>query len=154
MKINKSALTLVSFILLFCISCDSKKEQLIPPVPCACIIDTLIGEWRWAKTYTGFMGTIVDNEFESIVKIISQNEDTSVNYESYAADTLFAKSIFTWNTHQWGGIKPNIMLPHFRTEAESWLLRMEGTNGKSSVDTLCFLTDSDDCYMYYYQKVK
>ena len=57
-------------------------------IPCNCIMDTLKGEWSWFKTRGGH-GLSDNNRFKSVIKILSQNQDGSINYELWVKDTLF-----------------------------------------------------------------
>ena len=61
-----------------------------PQEPCYCIMDTLKGEWSWFKT----TGVILPSPFKSVIRIISQNEDETINYEVFVADTLFHTGSF------------------------------------------------------------
>ena len=84
--------------------------------PCDCIMDTLRGEWSWWATLRGgAVGGAEDNEFISVIKILRQNEDESINYEVFAADTLFYKGSFqlhpAWSWLPALGVA-NIKLPH------------------------------------------
>jgi len=96
-------------------SCEDKPEP--PPaeelIPCDCIMDSLRGEWHWTKwNRGGAVGGVIDNEFKSIIKILSQNEDGSINYEVFVQDTLFYRGNFQIQEDQQGRNSANIMLPH------------------------------------------
>jgi len=82
--------------------------SVTPPPPCHCIMDTLRGEWSWRKWTTGFSSNL-DNRFESVIKIFSQNADGSINYEVFVEDTLFSKGSF----HFLSSFYVNIKLPHW-----------------------------------------
>ena len=56
---------------------------------CNCIMDTLKGEWTWVKTAGGWGFHVNDNLFTMVIKILSQNEDNSINYEVFTEDTLY-----------------------------------------------------------------
>jgi len=98
-----------------------EKEALIKPEePCYCIMDTLKGEWSWFQSSYSGDGGFLDDEFSSIVKILSQNEDGVINYEVMVADTLFSKGSFQlqdatgmYTGVNWGYPKSVIIeLPH------------------------------------------
>jgi len=79
--------------------------------PCNCIMDTLRGEWSWVKMFGGFIED-TNNEFKSIIKILNQNEDASINYEIFVEDTLFCKDSFHILTNHSYCRKTDIILPH------------------------------------------
>jgi len=140
-----------------------------PQEPCHCIMDTLKGEWIWVKKYGGFFGDTTDSEFKSIVKILGQNEDTSINYEVFVEDTLFYKGSLQilydqyWSEYRGSAI---MTLPHLvwwnegqlMTIPHQWYLYFGDPRTQiKSRDTLCFAMGiggfvEDD--KYYYQKIK
>ena len=82
-------------------------------------MDTLKGEWTWVKASGGIAGTTWDNQFTSIVKILSQNEDSSINCEVWVEDTLSYQGSFQFQNYiEWDGCYApiykiiNIKLPH------------------------------------------
>ena len=119
------------------------------------IMRTLKGEWSWEKAYGGLGGNTRYNEFKSILNILSQNDDKSINYEIFVADTLFYKGTFQLKEGRWY-ITANIKLPHWISPSdENWIIyfgdmRMEEANE----NILCFWDGGIDGYMYYYQKIK
>ncbi|MDR0363633.1 MAG: hypothetical protein LBH92_01205 [Bacteroidales bacterium] len=129
-----------------------------PNMPCFCIMDTLRGEWSWTKTYGGFDGITTDNEFISIIKILNQNEDASINYETIVADTLFYKGSFRMINNQWTWWVyevVDIKLPHWIPDGGdgNWGMCF-GNIGSSSEDTIMFWDGTEDGYYYFYQKIK
>jgi len=156
LKIMASLVIITSCLL----ACNDQKPQpngnennpIKPQEPCLCIMDTLKGEWNWIKTYTAKHG-IIDNEFKSILKVFSQNEDSSINYEAIVEDTLFYKGSFQLQYDQWNNNITNIELPHYNL-GRNWLILFMDIEGKPSKDTLCFFSGNPDDYMYYYQKIK
>ena len=89
------------------------KWKIVEEERCFCIMDTLRGEWSWIKwNRGGIVGGTIDNEFKSIIKILSQNEDASINYEVFVEDILFYRGSFQIQEDQRGGNSTNIMLPH------------------------------------------
>ncbi|MDR1122167.1 MAG: hypothetical protein LBM08_14835 [Dysgonamonadaceae bacterium] len=128
---------------------DSAKEETL----CNCVMDTLQGKWTWVKTYGGFHGTLSDNEFKSVLKITGQNEDRTINYESYVADTLFYKGTFKFEQTQWTNIV--IQLPHWIADKnDRWNLLFRNEQDKATNDTVCFYSGNPDDYMFYYKKIK
>ena len=126
-------------------------------IPCHCIMDTLKGEWSWIKKYGGFHGNTTDNDFKSIVKILSQNDDASVNYEVFVEDTLFYKGTFQMQVDSWNKITTNIKLPHWgHPLIEDWIIYLgDMLSMIPSENTLCFRLDGiTDDYIYYYRKMK
>jgi hypothetical protein len=133
--------------------------------PCNCFMDTLKGEWSWIETSTAKHG-IIKNEYKSVIKILNKNEDATINYETYAADTLFAKGKFKINAENGGGeIKADIKLPHrhLLTDYPDWILfwrviRYDNITKEPleeySKDTLVVSSGIDDDDIYYYQRIK
>jgi len=104
---------------------------------CYCIMDTLKGDWIWFKTsYEGLGGT--DNQFKSIIRVLSQNEDETINYEVYVDDTLFYNGSFKI---QEGNYVLNftricsIKLPHYSIQiGDFWLFKFLGK------EEICFFS--------------
>ena len=122
---------------------------------CNCIMDTLKGEWSWKKRYGGYAGITTDNEFKSIVKIKSQNEDTSINYEVFVEDTLFYKGNFQIQYDQWNHkyATVTITLPHHTYGG--WIMYFEDFEGILEEPFLIFAESGvSDGYEYYYQKIR
>jgi len=132
----------------------------LPQEPCHCIMDTLKGEWSWYQTYTAKHG-LIENEYKSIIKILSQNEDATVNYKVIVEDTLFHKGSFQIQDSQWvwwTGRVASIKLPHWTLSLlvdEYWLLYFgDIQTGIPSENTLCLFSGAADADRYYYQKIK
>jgi hypothetical protein len=153
-----------------------------PIVPLSTLFDTLKGEWIWYKKIGGIGGNTWNNEFKSVIKIISQNPDSSINYEVWVRDTVsfnypngdgyyIYKEIFTKDTlfyqgslkiqDGWFSDKSAIIdLPHWNTSyLGEWDIYMENSPWrwryeKPSKDTLVFAHMASDGYFYYYQKIK
>jgi hypothetical protein len=123
---------------------------------CYCIMDTLKGEWSWIKTYGGANGVTTPNEFKSIVKILTQNEDASINYEVIVDDTLFSMGNFQIEILQgsyYGKIK--LILPHLTSPLSEnvWIFYFgDPLAGIQNNNTLCFWNGGMDGFFYYYQK--
>jgi len=69
---------------------------------------------------------VLDNDFASVVKILSQNKDSSINYEVVVEDTLFAKGNFKVPTEKdsySGYYLVMIKLPHDEFKNDLWGLR-------------------------------
>jgi len=169
-------------------SCDKwerlRVDELIEAIanyeePCYCIMDTLKGEWVWFETYGGIMGRKGDNRYKSVVKILGQNGDGSINYEVWVRDTLFAEPIYSPYDNSHHGVFVNdtlfssgsfqilvdyglvrivdIKLPH-------WYMYPPPNNEKWNLffgipipikDTLCFDSyGTTDGYSYCYYKIK
>ena len=140
---NKKILKPITILLLLAVSfssCEEKKEQIIKlQERCHCIMDTLKGEWSWFKTYGGIAGKTTNSEFKSIVKILSQNEDTSINYEVFVADTLFYKSSFLIQYDSQNQKNANIKLPHRTIPNYNWIIFFEDILAENpSNDVLIF----------------
>jgi len=108
-------------------SCDKLQRlridefaEAIKNMPCDCIMDTLKGEWTWFREYGSYVGN-GDNKFKSVIKILSQNADTSIDYEVFAADTLFYKGTFQLQASpvRKGIFVSDMKLPHWQ-ELEIW----------------------------------
>jgi hypothetical protein len=144
---------------------------------CSCIMDTLKGEWSWYKTkpmtYDGFTDP-QDNEFKSILRILSQNADESINYEVFVEDTLFYSGSFQFQRSQsqggaFGGIN-TIKLPHRPisywsiyfgcqdpdSEVFGGCLDMNlyGSCEHQGTDILIFMPNHTHASYYYYEKIK
>ena len=130
---------------------DSTENPIIPKDSfCSCIMDTLKGDWIWIKRYGGLFGIAVDNEFKSVIKILSQNEDASINYEVFVEDTLFYIGSFQiQNYDQWGYANINIKLPH--PAAEIYFGDM--VTEIPSENILCFWDGFMCPGFYYYKKI-
>jgi hypothetical protein len=116
-----------------------------PQEPCSCIMDTLKGEWSWIKIACGYTQPS-DNEFKSIIKILSQNEDSSINYEVFVEDTLFSRGSFQIQYNQYSEVA-NIKLPH-QCYSEGWNIWFSDTSHWRFWDNVW-----DGCY-YLYQKIE
>ena len=121
--------------------------RIVREAPCNCIMDTLKGEWNWYKTYGGFWGETLNNEFKSILKILSQNEDNSINYEVIVEDTLFYQSSFQILKTIGKRIETDIILPHDDCENGIWYIFLSNLSEK----TLIFWDGVIDGYDYYYK---
>jgi hypothetical protein len=117
------------------------------------IIDIIKGEWSWIKTIGGIGGFTFDNEFKSIVRFLSQNEDSSINYEVVVEDTLFSHGSFQLFPHtysEWYYNIPDIELPHETWMNWDWVLILTEIPGNN---TLLFGDGAIDGYYYYYEKL-
>ena len=148
------------FLLVICLTgaaCkeNEEKEQTIKPQePCYCIMDTLKGEWSWVRTGSGWGGG--PNDYTSIVKILSSNEDGSINYEVIVADTLFYKNSFRiqQSDNFWGYREINIKLPHSYFHKGNWPFRFEGSLENPDKEILVFSIPAYDAPSFYYQKTR
>jgi hypothetical protein len=137
-----------------------KKEQTVEPQePCYCIMDTLKGEWSWFKSsFGGYVYGETDNEYTSIIKILSSNKDGSMNYEVIVADTLFYKNSFRiqQGEHQWewGYRRVNIKLPHYFNYHEYWSFCFGGPPENPDKDIMVFSWPGSMGGGIYYQKIK
>ena len=133
-------------------------------IPCNCVMDTLKGEWTWVKKCGGFAFRIWDNEFKSIVKILSQNEDASINYEVFVEDTLFYRGSFQIQEDRWNNRVANIKLPHIiYGDDQMWqiilfnILESEYNEETSEYiptkDALTLWDGAMDGYFYIYKKI-
>jgi len=145
--------------------CYNENKILLP---CHCIMDTLKGEWIWIKKHGGIGGNTWDNGFKSIVRILSQNKDASLNYEVIVEDTLFYKGNFQIQEEQWNRRTANIKLPHdIWSDDKMWhvylfnILEIEYNEEKGRFEykpTKNALTFGDygrtDGYNYIYERIK
>ena len=116
------------------------------------IMDTLKDDWTWVKTYTPKHG-IIDNEFKSILKVLSQSEDSSINYEVFVEDTLFYRGNFQYQLHEGRIDNINIKLPHW-IHSENWIISFDHMLGGIQIkNTICIWDGSIDGFIYYYQKI-
>jgi len=170
-------------------SCDKLQRLRVPELieaiknyeePCYCIMDTLKGEWVWFSSYGGILGARSDNRYKSVVKILGQNEDGSIDYEVWIRDTIFASPISYFNDPSYHGIFVNdtmfssgsfkilfddgyfrridIKLPHWYMSPppdENWWLYFGYNPIYPMKDTLCFSSyGTTDGYYFYYYKIK
>ena len=142
-------------------------KDLLGINPCNCIMDTLKGEWIWTKEYGGIGGNTWDNEFKSVIRILSQNEDASINYQVFVEDTLFYEGIFQIQIDQWNRKTANIKLPHILWYNDYWEVYHYNILAESvfdeetglfykplSKEDLTFWDRCDDGYYYIYKKIK
>ena len=155
-SIIKSILLIsVIFISTVCSCTKMSKNEVNTP---GCIMDTLKGEWSWIKTSTAKHG-MKENDFKSIIKVLSQNEDTSVNYELIVDDELYYNGNFQIQCHPYLFERTfNIKLPHWipsLINEELWVIYFgDRKTGMPSKDILCLWSGADDDNLYYYQKIK
>ncbi|MDL2297328.1 Ig-like domain-containing protein [Bacteroidales bacterium OttesenSCG-928-B11] len=134
-------------------------------MPCNCIMDSLRGEWKWFKKEGGWRGRITDNDFNSTVKVMSQNEDGAINCEVIVDDTLFyAGSFQLKHTPYYANRRTaDIKLPHNIIYSggqailwhNDWMLSFEDDFMEQPDDEiLCFWDGVIDGYFYYYKKIK
>ena len=130
---------------------DKRPDDMLEWRLVSNIIDIIKGEWSWYKTDGGVVGPPYENEFVSIVNILSQNEDDSINYEIMVEDTLFSKGSFQFYQHDGSVWEYNIdiELPHY-TWLPNWILTIIRI---PNYNVLYFKEDCDDGYSYYYQKI-
>ena len=124
-------------------------------IPCPCVIELMKGEWNWTKTYTS-KWDMIDNKFESKLKVLGQNEDGSVSYEIFVDDTLFYRSNFQLRQYYWSEDcnVVNIKLPHHNGVGNwGWGIYLGGMwMSPSSKEIITFWVSCDDCPLYYYEK--
>jgi len=168
-------------------SCDKLQRlrvdeliEVISNLPCDCIMDTLKGEWEWYRTYGGMGGGTWNNGFKSVVKILGQNNDGSINYEVWVRDTvpfflpdgnlyygIFAEdTLFSQGSLQiqydpfWDNRCIIIELPHYNPnpfEPNTWRMYFNDIpwlGGNPSKDTLVFGHKAADGYYYFYKRIK
>ncbi|MDL2309406.1 Ig-like domain-containing protein [Bacteroidales bacterium OttesenSCG-928-C03] len=133
-------------------------------MPCNCIMDSLRGEWKWFKKEGGWSGSSMDNDFSSTVKVMSQNENGSINCEVIVDDTLFyAGSFQLKHTPYYANRTADIKLPHNIIYSggqailwhNDWMLSFEDVFMEQPDDEiLCFWDGVIDGYFYYYKKIK
>jgi hypothetical protein len=167
MKIQAYFLIIISFYILLS-GCKNENNNDIKmkdvnsdfEKPCHCIMDTLKGEWSWYKTYTAKYG-LIDNEFKSILKVLNQNEDSSINYEVFVEDTLYFRNRFQYKSPYDNRIdNVNIKLPHWIPNLiadENWIIHFGYLSLLAEIPSesiLCFWDGSDDGYFYYYKKTE
>ena len=157
------------------------RLDTIPDVPFTedAFMDTLKGEWSWFKTYGGIGGRSGDNRYKSVIKILGQNEDGSINYEVWLKDTLFVEPIthaydagfhegifvedtlfykgsFQFRQNKWYIYErsADIELPHWIFPVKEWIIRFGDmrTGGLNSRDILIFWGGDMDGYFYYYKR--
>ena len=125
--------------------------------PCNCIMDTIKGDWTWFKSYKGHGGYTNEIEFQTIIKILNQNEDASINYQVFVADTLFYEGTFQLQVDNRNRRFANIKLPHWIPSIfdEKWIIYFGDILTEiSNENTICFWDGAIDGYFYYYQKIR
>ena len=117
----------------------------------------LRGEWSWFKTQGGFVYSETDNKFTSIVKILSFNADTSINYEVIVEDTLYYKGSFQIqpSSGSWPYRRINIRLPHPIPEDNRYNpLKYSILPENPNKEILTFFDGCIDGYRYVYEKIR
>jgi hypothetical protein len=122
-------------------------------------MDTLKGDWTWTKRYGGFIGTTIDNEFKSVIRILNQNEDGSINYQIFVEDTLFYEGAFQLQEGTWDCKTANIKLPYYTPSLlreGNWVIYLgDWQTHISSEDVLCFSEDyCCDQYIFFFFLIK
>jgi len=157
---------------------DKGEDTIVnpPEKPCNCIMDTLKGEWIWVRLLVASSAGIgtYDSSFTSIIKILSQNADSSVNYEVWIKDTLRYQGNFQFidtnvkiYSHDYYHHGVVINIKHFRHLSPPWVLterwNMLFTNemprrepNEIKIDTTDYplLVLWNAGFHYYYQKMK
>jgi hypothetical protein len=127
-------------------------EMVIPEL--GNIMDTLTGEWTWFGKSGGIVGGSWNNEYKSVIKILSQNADSSINYEVFVEDTLFYSGSFKILNDHWYYRQVDIHLPYWIPDEETWLMSFGVDPFRLSKDTLCFMERAADGYNYLYARIK
>jgi hypothetical protein len=83
---------------------DFENKELIwekSATLCNCIMDTLQGEWKLFRAHEGMPSWSANYPTSNIVlKILSQNDDASINYEFWIEDSLVYKKRFQYEYDQ------------------------------------------------------
>ena len=164
------SVVLICSLLFMAASCEQEYpvEPNTPDPPCNCIMDTLKGDWIWIKMVEH--GIPSDNEFKSVIRILGQNEDESINYEVFVEDILFYKGSFQIQYDQWTGAigysgEATMVLPHFGWQSGEivrqpfpWFIYFGNPRtGITSRHILCFDNCPINCFVegdkYYYHKI-
>ena len=122
------------------------------------IMDAFKGEWSWFKT-DAYLGTVI-NEFKSIIKILNQNEDGSINYEVFVEDTLFYKGSFQILSDRLDAYATDIKLPHYSSYGRPprdnhWgITHRPMGSAYPTKELLMFLDGYFEGYNYYYERIK
>lgn len=108
-------------------------------------LDSLYGGWSWCSTFDYRTGMIEAN-YTSTIYFTSMNNDSTMNYETYKADTLKKSGICTVKLGRWTKkIEPDILL-HFNVTNENLIDFI-------AIDTIKFYEDVTDNLEYYYVKI-
>lgn len=154
-------LTILAFMMSSCDEDKSLEGDKNTMEQCNCIMDTLKGEWSWVKTHGGMGGNIIDNEFKSTLKILSQNENSSINYQVFVDDTLFYEGSFQIHNNELSRYA-HIKLPHNNVMGD-WMFTFRDWNieyidgafvNRITEDVLCLFDGAVGGYQYYYKKIK
>ena len=138
-----------------------EDSSVVIKEPCSCIMDTLRGEWSWVKRRCGFID-LTDNDFKSVLKIVSQNEDASINYEIFVEDTLFYKGSFQVMENYFSYChQTDIVLPYNWGDGAvngRWCMsyheKFQLTKEETIEEILCFMDNRFEGCCYLYKKVK
>jgi len=118
------------------------------------MFDSLKGEWNWFYTSWGH-GNKGDNTFTTKITFLSQNKDSSINYEIIVEDTLFSKCSFKIPpTKTSGYYRVFINLPlknPWQKENNLWGLLLSHIEEHN--DILIFWDYSFDGFFHYYQRI-
>jgi len=121
--------------------------------PALCLINT---EWSWFKMTGGENPFNEGNEYKSIVRILEQNEDGSINYEIFVEDTLFSTGSFQIQ-YEKGNRYIYIKLPH-NLSNNRWDFRFHGEicwkwQGEQSEGLLFYNSEYVSAVVFHYKKI-
>ena len=124
--------------------CSEKPEFQEDP-ELKTFLDSLHGKWNWFDTYDYRIG-MIEPDYTSTVHFISMNNDSTMIYETYKADTLKKSGTCTLKSGRWTKkIEPDVLL-HFNVTNENLIDFI-------TVDTIKFYEDVTDNLEYYYVKI-
>ena len=105
-------------------------------------IDSLNGTWFWYATYNPKKG-IIANEYLLSIKIIDNENDSSLQFETYKNDTLLKSgSLNIYETDL--GLKVEPCIIPFNTVSDEIYVSFH------SKDSIMFYDNCNDCLMYYF----
>ncbi len=140
MKSNK--IPYIALLLGLLIACNKDNNALLETINP--YLDTLKGEWSWDSTYDAKKG-MIKNEYESSILFISENSDSTINFETVKDGIIEKKGKLKISNASFGAkMEPNI-LTNFTILNEIYF---EFLNNK----TLKFYEHCNDCSFYYYSK--
>ena len=119
------------------------------------LFDFLKGDWGYVKFVGGFVGEYTWDSATTTIKFLSQNDDTTINYEVIVEDTLFYKGKLSYQYIE--SINNSLLVLKIKLPYED----MDGNNNvridivseSSPTDYRLVFYDGVNC-AHYYKKIK
>jgi len=107
------------------------------------LFDSLQGEWQWYNTYDAKKG-LIENGFEAVIKFLSVNQDSSINFQTIKEGTIYKSGKITISQSKFGYKVSQNIVPNYTAIDEIYFKF-------STTDSISFFEDCNDCPIYYYK---